>query len=200
MEEGTERYGQNVCTYHDTREGLSSRQRCWRWTDLNLKLNSPCAEQQGQGSLLTLRPSYLGRRGNLPHTLMGWFYTPSLYMASVKERGGGSGAVSLPKMPFLPSHVEHIWKHIYESTLYFLQGRNPSFPRDNLSPDTRFLIPLNENSSPYSLLFGSNHGPGIFSVCPQSHPDPFSVPEGADPQKWHLPVSLAFWSLSRLSQ
>lgn len=44
---------------------------------------------------------------------MGWFYTPSLYTAPVKGHGGESGAVSLPKMPFLPLHVEPIWKHAY---------------------------------------------------------------------------------------
>ena len=60
----TERCGQNACICHDTRKSLLSRQRCWRWTDLNLKLNSPCVKQQGLRRRLSLWLSYLERRGN----------------------------------------------------------------------------------------------------------------------------------------
>ena len=77
----TERCGQNACICHDTRKSLLSRQRCWRWTDLNLKLNSPCVKPQGLRSRLSLWLSYLERRGNWLLSCHSRDSPLSLYMA-----------------------------------------------------------------------------------------------------------------------
>lgn len=61
--------------------------------DFTLQLSSPRTKQEDLGKLLSLRLSYLGlREGNLPAVLLKCLQRLNLYMVSVKELGGESGA------------------------------------------------------------------------------------------------------------